>query len=76
MLKLPGREEFRLAPKYTLQLVVFTVPTPAPEAYAGPVIRYISPVAGLVKVTDILVQLEADTEALDNVVLPSNAVSV
>ena len=32
MLRLPGSEEFRLVPKKTLQLVVLTMPTPAPEA--------------------------------------------
>ena len=31
-LRLPGSDEFRLDPKKTLQLVVFTVPTPAPDA--------------------------------------------
>ena len=76
MLRLPGNEEFRLFPKKTLQLVVLTIPTPAPEAEAGPAMRYMSPVAGLVKDTDTRVQLEAETEALESVVLPSNAVSV
>ena len=31
-LRLPGSDEFRLVPKKTLQLVVLTMPTPAPEA--------------------------------------------
>ena len=31
-LRLPGSDEFRLEPKKTAQLVVLTMPTPAPEA--------------------------------------------
>ena len=69
---MPGKEEFKLVPRNTFQLVVFTVPMPFPELYAGPVTRYIFSAAGLVNATDARVQ----TEALETVVLPRIAVSV
>ena len=66
-----GSDEFRLDPKKTLQLVVFTVPTPTPEAYPGPVIKYTFPLAGLVKATETRVHVDA----LETVLLPKGAVS-
>jgi hypothetical protein len=66
-LRLPGKEEFKLVPRNTFQLVVFTVPMPFPELYNGPVTRYIVSrfivtkfpfsAPGLVNVTDARVQL-------------------